>query len=97
MSQAALHHFIDTVADLLGNRRYGMFTGAKKTEINVVRDILCDGVQTSETWQKDVGLRTKAVRVFMPSDPSQDDGVVMLSMGWESTWAVMHALGLLSE
>lgn len=74
-----------------------MFTGAKKTEINVVRDILCDGVQTSETWQNDVGLRTKAIRVFMPSDPSQDDGVVMLSLGWESTWQVMHALGLLSE
>lgn len=73
------------------------FTGAEKKKVGDLLETLCTGLCASETWKSDVGALTQAVRVFMPSDPLQDDGAVMLSVSSNYAWTTMTKLGIISS
>jgi hypothetical protein len=73
------------------------FTGAEKKKVGVLLETLCTGLCASGTWKSEVGTLTQAVRVFMPSDPLQDDGAVLLSVSSDYAWTMMTELGIISS
>lgn len=81
---------------LLQDRRYALFTGPEKCKVDFLEGTLCAGIRSSRAWSNEPGPLTDTIRIFVPANPEQDDGFVVVPVSLEKAWVIVKGLGLLN-
>ncbi|TLS21014.1 uncharacterized protein PpBr36_10742 [Pyricularia pennisetigena] len=80
--------------------QYVVLTGAQPQFPALLPHLLRQGVEASRKYQqeKDKGARlSTAIQAFIPTVPMEKDAYVMLSIGSNEVWGLLHELGILDQ
>jgi hypothetical protein len=86
-----------TFQGLLHDGRYALFTGPEKHKIDFLQETLCAGIRSSRAWNNESGALTDTIRIFVPTNPEQDDGCVVVPISLDNAWLMVKGLGILSN
>ncbi|TLD18133.1 hypothetical protein PspLS_10359 [Pyricularia sp. CBS 133598] len=97
---AEVHKTSRAVQDLLLANEYVALTGAQPQFPALLPDLLRQGIEASQKYQqeRDKGSRlSTAIQVFVPTVPMEKDAYVMLSIGSNEVWGLLHELGIIDQ
>lgn len=74
-----------------------VLTVPERCKIDVLQEALFDSIRSSIAWKNESGPLTDTVRIFLPADPSQNKGFMMVPVRLEKAWLMLKELGILSN
>ncbi|KAI6369729.1 hypothetical protein MCOR25_004358 [Pyricularia grisea] len=80
--------------------QYVALTGAQPQFPELLPHLLRQGIEASQKYrrEKDKGARlSTAIQVFVPTVPMGEDAYVMLHIGSNEVWGLLHELGIIDQ
>ncbi|UKZ79679.1 hypothetical protein TrVFT333_007439 [Trichoderma virens FT-333] len=77
--------------------RYVNFSGARYEVLSRLPDLLLCGMESSRKYQEEkqkTALLSTALKIFVPTNPNQDDADLLLPVGVVQVWSILHELGV---
>ncbi|KAL6694811.1 hypothetical protein J3F84DRAFT_349091 [Trichoderma pleuroticola] len=77
--------------------RYVNFSGARYESLSRLPDLLLCGMESSRKYQEEkqkTAPLSTALKIFVPTNPNQDDAYLLLPVGVGQVWSILHELGV---
>ncbi|OPB46930.1 hypothetical protein A0O28_0070540 [Trichoderma guizhouense] len=77
--------------------RYVNFSGARYESLQRLPDLLLCGMESSRKYQEEkqkTAPLSTALKIFVPTNPNQDDAYLLLPVGVGQVWSILHELGV---
>ncbi|KAL7935406.1 hypothetical protein V8C35DRAFT_271969, partial [Trichoderma chlorosporum] len=77
--------------------RYVNFSGARYESLSRLPGLLLYGMESSRKYQEErqkTSILSTALKIFVPTNPSQDDAYMLFPVGVGQVWCILHELGV---